>query len=672
MLVAGYPIARRALRVVVAAGCLLGSFDCAAATCIVNSALDDPGDASAKVTAPLQSAWSGAQKNVATLRDCIVASNLMTGYDGMPTAIGLTIELSKINGSTIVLQDNLPLLFNNVSIVTTTGKPVAISGNYAHRIFFASGLPPFKSSNVPDPDGAQPITVTLSNLVLEYGEAHGGDGAGGGMGAGGALFVNKNATVTLANVALKQNIAIGGNPLNLDDYPILSGGGMGTGASVSQGGGSLGGPGVYASGAGIGTPGTSHFPGGFGGTGIGQLSINQNFSQSDFDVDTGSGTLGGLIGGGGLVVVAAGDRGNAGGFGGGGAYELDSSTGGLGGGNGGFGGGGAWAEDAGQSGGNGGFGGGGGGGLFFTTSGNGGFGAGAGATGDFSNAGISGVGGGIASQGPYGGGYFGGGGAGLGGAIFVRSGGTLQIQSTSSTTNITGNMVLAGGQDTQAASIEGAAAGSGIFVMTGAITVFNVATRYIVYDDIADDSLLSLPVGQTYVQGNGSGAIVRKTGAGILVIDSVDTRAGFMGVQSGTLAGIGMIAGPVSLGSSARLLPGDPLINGGIGTLTVGSLTWNAGGAMAYQLGADDSVSDHLQIDGALLKLGSGPFLFYFGTGATPPVIGQTYRLISASDTSAFSSQDFSFVSDSSLQSLNGKFSTDATGVYFSVTAVQP
>jgi hypothetical protein len=663
-------VTRHTRRSFVAASGLLFSVGCAASTCIVNSALDDPNDASAKVTSLSQGGWSGAQKNVVTLRDCIVESNLMTGSQGVPTTPGLTIELSKIAGAVITLQDNLPLLFNNVAIITTTGKPVAISGNHARRIFFVSGLPLFKSSNVPDPDGAQAIAVTLSNMLIEYGVAHGGDGAGGGMGAGGALFINKNATVTLANVSLKQNLAMGGTALNLDDYFALGGGGMGAGSNTAQGGGGLNGPSVpgYSNGAGIGTPGTSQFAGGFGGTGLGQISISQNFSKADFDVDTGSGTLGSLIGGGGLAG-GTGTTGRPGGFGGGGA-EAGTQTA-IRAGDGGFGGGGAWAQfQFSEAGGNGGFGGGGGAGFFWTTSGNGGFGAGAGAVADFGDVGQSGVGGQIPAL-PNGI-LLGGGGAGFGGAIFVRSGGAIQIQSTTPTISLTDNSVVGGTQDYPFPYGTAAAAGAGLFVMTGAQTTFNIGDRYTISDDIADDSSLSLPTGQTYVPGNGGGAAVTKTGVGLLVIDGVDSRAGLTNIQSGALAGIGMIAGSVDLASSARILPGDPLTNGGIGTLTVGSLTWNGGGSMAFNLGADDSSSDHLRIVGALLKQGTGPFLFYFGIGAAPPTVGQTYRLISAADTSAFSAQDFSFENDSSLQSLNGKFSVDATGVYFSVTAVQP
>ena len=52
--------------------------------------------------------------------------------------------------------------------------------------------------------------------------------------------------------------------------------------------------------------------------------------------------------------------------------------------------------------------------------------------------------------------------------------------------------------------------------------------------------------------------------------NSLHARAGLTDVQSGTLAGGGLILGSVNLGGSAMILPGDPLTNGGIGTISVG------------------------------------------------------------------------------------------------------
>src|SRR5437868_4706240 len=70
-----------------------------AATCLVNSALDDPADASAKVS-DIDSAnwtnWGAGATGAISLRDCILASNLMTGATGVPTTPGMTINLDGV------------------------------------------------------------------------------------------------------------------------------------------------------------------------------------------------------------------------------------------------------------------------------------------------------------------------------------------------------------------------------------------------------------------------------------------------------------------------------------------------------------------------------------------------------------------------------------------------
>src|SRR5262249_51861012 len=133
-----------------------------------------------------------------------------------------------LSADTIYLLDDLPLIFNNTSVdASTLAAPVSIDGLTNQRVFFVSGLPDSTQSvpgtGLPDPDGAQPVNVALKNLVVQYGSATGGNGAGGGMGAGGGLFVNKMASVTLTNVSFSGNYARGGS------------GGLGSGA----GGGAL-------------------------------------------------------------------------------------------------------------------------------------------------------------------------------------------------------------------------------------------------------------------------------------------------------------------------------------------------------------------------------------------------------------------------------------------------
>src|SRR5450432_558162 len=177
----------------------------AVTNCTVNTNVDDPSTASGTVTTLTASG---------TLRDCVLAANLLTGSIGRPTAAGMTITFdAALSGATIDLANDLPLLFNNTRIdASALSSPVIIDGGNVHRIFFVSGLPPIPVSGIPDPDGAQPIAVTLTNLTLQHALAQGGDAAagGGGMGAGAALFVNKSAAVTINGVSFVGNTAQGG------------------------------------------------------------------------------------------------------------------------------------------------------------------------------------------------------------------------------------------------------------------------------------------------------------------------------------------------------------------------------------------------------------------------------------------------------------------------------
>jgi len=223
-------------------------------TCTVNTTADDPADASAKVTNANNTAvWSynPTFPGQITLRDCIVASNLETGTTGAPAG-ALTITFGPgLAGSAISLASDLPMIFNNTDIdASVLPSPVTISGG-GHRMFLVSGLPDSTVLPKPDPDGAQAITVNLNNLTLQNGKAQGGNGAGGGLGAGGALFVNKNATVNLAQVNFSGNSAVGG-----DGYQAgytAGGGGMGGSSLNVGGGGGLGGSATDSAGGGIGT-----------------------------------------------------------------------------------------------------------------------------------------------------------------------------------------------------------------------------------------------------------------------------------------------------------------------------------------------------------------------------------------------------------------------------------
>jgi hypothetical protein len=660
-------------------------------SCAVNSNTDDPGDgsttgASNKVTDANNSAiwnYDAGQPNVITLRDCIVAANLLTGSTGAPTTPGMTIDLSAIGGQTITLLDNLPLLFNNMAVSAGVGgTPVTIDGGGAHRIFFVSGLPSIPGVGLPSPDDAQPISVSLITLTLQNGKASGGtafDG-GGGMGAGGALFINKAATTYTYNVNFSGNAAVGGSFAN-----SYANGGGGGGSLRLRGGGGLGGmSGTSGSngsgGGGIGTNSTSgngSVGGGFGGTGIGQISNAQAFGAGFGGGAYDSSGNGGIGGGGG----AGSNTVHLGGFGGGGGTDQFY------GGHGGFGGGGASSYGIA---GKGGFGGGGGSGgrtgfSSIGAGGKGGFGSGGGGcvAACPSAAGIGGVGGGsgVRADPPQGGG-----GAGFGGAVFMRGGGKLYFGAYAHGGGIAGGSASAGlgGSITT----NGAASASGLFLASGALAVFNVANQntFRITDSIGDDSATSLPPGGSYGAGctlggndngdpsNGTvypcGASLLKEGTGTLLLDSVaNTYAGTTTVFGGTVGGTGTIAGPVDL--YGVLSPGDPAAASGIGTLNTGALHWETGGTVALQLGATPSASDLLNVNGALVKAGS-TFAFAFGCGDFCAQVGSTYTLIQSTDASAFTSGDFSFTIDATYQDLQGTFSINGNAVQFTVDSVTP
>lgn len=614
----------------------------AVTVCTVNTATDDPASASAAVIATTSSG---------TLRDCILAANLLTASTGAPTLPGMAITFAPaLSGATITLGNDLPQLFNNTSIdASALASPVDIDGGNLHRIFFVSGLPSLPVSGVPDPDGAQPIAISLSSLNLRNGKAKGGDanlGGGGGLGSGGALFINKQATVTLSSVSFSGNSAAGGSSIVT---PIAGGAAGSAGGDGASGGGGLGGAGGncgVCGGGGIGSDATTSTGGSFGGTGIGQISNVQGFG-SGFGGGT-AGSAGGIGGGGGGGVSGGGN----GGFGGGGG----NAQGGTGGQGGFFGGGGGNGAFAGLPGGDGGFGGGGGQG---STAGNGGFGAGGGSG---SSAGAGGIGGGSHGTG-------GGGAAGFGGAVFVRSGGTLTVQNAGGLDDISGGSVAFG-----TGSNNGAAAGTGLFLMSGSALVFDIAGSYTISDTIADDSPSSLPAGNSYTPGNGPGATIAIQGNGTLILAGSNTYAGATAINAGilrvaspgniqksaaTVAAAGTLTGDGSTGSVASfgtVAPGTS--TNPQGTLSVATLNLHPGALTCFHADNVNTIG-HLNVAGAATLSGIARIDFSGG-----PSVGAIYSPLSAASISG------TFAGyETNMPNLLGTFSYAATSVTFTVTA---
>ena len=437
----------------------------------------------------------------------------------------------------ITLTRDLPAVQKNVVIQANNNT---LNGDNRFRGLFIGAWAPGTATQVP-------VAVTIQDLAITQAWALGGPGGanlgtgtvggGGGAGLGGALFIANGASVTVSNVSLVANFAVGGTGSDA----FSAGGGAGGGGMGGDGGsvdGTLGGGG---GGLGFGSYGGSPSAG----PGPGIIVGAQGGGQG------GGGQPGGANGGGGGAGAGAG---GGGGGGGGGVGGVSGSSGGSGGSGGFGGGGGGGAEVAFSSGGTGGFGGGGGGGgaavadpaaraasaavaAAAVTSGSGGAGGfGAGSGGD--------------SNGMTGGGG-GGGGLGAGGAIFVQQGGSLTFAGTLAVNSNSVFVSIGGaGSGTGGAGGDGSAFGAGVFLQgaDGTLTFQPGAGQtQTVFNVIAD---------QAGSGGAGSYSLV-KTGTGTLTLSGANTYSGGTTVSGGL----------VNFGSSNNL---------GIGTITLdgGGLQW--------------------------------------------------------------------------------------------------
>ncbi|HEX2852890.1 MAG TPA: Ig-like domain-containing protein, partial [Opitutaceae bacterium] len=127
-----------------------------------------------------------------------------------------------------------------------------------------------------------------------------------------------------------------------------------------------------------------------------------------------------------------------------------------------------------------------------------------------------------------------------------------------------------------------------------------------------------------------------KTGGGTLALNAVNTFAGPVAINAGTLAGTGTISGPMTLNASGAI---SAATAGVIGTLNGSSLIWNTGGTLSVDLGAT-GISDKLALSGALTKgnPGSFPVTLNAGPGFA---FGNTYTVATFASTT-FASADFS------------------------------
>ncbi len=447
--------------------------------------------------------------------------------------------------------------------------------------------------------GNASATGGTGGVGSKAGNSVSGGGGGGGLGGDGGNAAN-------------SRVGGGGG----GGYEGTGGSVQASGASGSGGGGGEfggGGPASFAGGGGGGREGngatggltTGNRSGGGGGgatadgassaTGTGGLGGgSEGGNGGSTPAGQRDGANGGSLGGGG--GGASGGDGGGGGFSGGGGggagFGGIGGVGGVGGGGGGgsranggaggdFGGGGGAVGDDFlfllAIGGAGGFGGGGGGaGVLIDTGGAGGFGAGGGGAKTGGDAGFFGG----AGQGGSGNAAPGGGGSALGGAVFVRQGGSLTIT----------DGAFAGTYGVTAGAAGAATGGATAGAARGRMFYLNAGGSF-TYDITSGSRTLA---GNDAIAGSGG---LTKAGAGSLTISGTNGNfAGTTTVSAGSLLVDGSVVGMVTVGANGTLggsgSVGQLTVNGrvapgsSIGTLTTAPVIFNSGSVLAVEIDA--------------------------------------------------------------------------------------
>jgi fibronectin-binding autotransporter adhesin len=350
-------------------------------------------------------------------------------------------------------------------------------------------------------------------------------------------------------------------------------------------------------------------------------SINFDYWQSQ--LGEGLVGLGGEGGGGGEASGGAdffgGGTGGAGGDGGDGALShIDGGDGGEGGrgGDGGFGAGGGQGGAGGEAGAN-------------------GYAAG----GDPGDGGFAGFG---AGEGANGNGMFGGGGSGLGGAIFVREGGSLVIKGNS----LFELNYVAGGTTTSEFGEAGMAAGSDLFMMKGAnVRLEPGQGKQIRFEgDIADDSLAT---NDGFMNADGDGADITIAGnGGLVTFNGENTYSGDTILEGASLTaemGVGV--------SDSSLLR----FNGaGLSTLTSTSTSGLALGTVGTFLLQDDYVRRVGTDPFETAWTGSGGFASSNDGGITIVNLGQLNAVTELGQTLTWGADGFFVASSTTGAGING------------------
>lgn len=170
-------------------------------------------------------------------------------------------------------------------------------------------------------------------------------------------------------------------------------------------------------------------------------------------------------------------------------------------------------------------------------------------------------------------------------------------------------------------------------------------TAFVACAGLAHAGTTQVPAGSFQLDGNLAGSSVEVSG-------------------TGRFGGDGVVGGEVTLAAGGTLAPGRQAI---VGELGADALAWSGGGGITIRLGADDSVSDHIALNGALTREGAGNWAFRFDDGSTPPTAGMTYTLITYASQAGFSADDFSYTYVGSAPDLIGQFRLDPDALRFVV-----
>ncbi len=155
---------------------------------------------------------NNADTGTGSLRWAIDQANGRAGAD-------IIVLDAALAGQTISIGSPLAPIAGDVTISGSAAAGVAVTGNNQQRVFFA-----------------QSGTIVIEAVTIRDGRARGGAGAsggGGGLGAGGAVFVNKDANVSLIDVKMIGNAAVGGDGGSVSG-DVRNGGGGGLGAPAGR------------------------------------------------------------------------------------------------------------------------------------------------------------------------------------------------------------------------------------------------------------------------------------------------------------------------------------------------------------------------------------------------------------------------------------------------------